>query len=291
MTSQLINRLRDCDWVPLSDGRFVKPRNVDQTLLLEKFPVDASYAWLREVKFGVDRDKQTAMPAVERASAKEKEIARARASALEILGFKNEEECNLARESLKIFSPEEMKRMNEKKRVSLQEKTEFPERAAHNPERRALRVAEQARQTPEKSSELRTRAVQIGEADAKVEAKIYLKGQYTKPSGQMFCQACDKELPFKLPSGGYYFEAVEVVHRSTKRLRETFLALCPNHAAAYQYANAQKDEMQELITAASGCEVKLELGGKPTTLYFEPVHLADIRACWSADDSSEEDAE
>jgi hypothetical protein len=81
------------------------------------------------------------------------------------------------------------------------------------------------------------------------------------------------------------------VHGSTKRLREAFLALCPNHAAAYQYANAQRDEMQELITVTSGREVELELGGKETTLYFTDAHLADIRACWSADDSSEEDAE
>lgn len=56
--------------------------------------------------------------------------------------------------------------------------------------------------------------------------------------------ACQAPLPFKLPTGKFYFEAVEALPGAAKRFREGFLALCPNHAAMYQYASHPKDEMR-----------------------------------------------
>jgi hypothetical protein len=75
-----------------------------------------------------------------------------------------------------------------------------------------------------------------------------------------------------------------VVERSPKHLRETFLALCPNHAAAFKHANPQIEKMKELVTHAEGLEITLELGGKDTVVKFTEQHLLDIRACWAADD-------
>jgi hypothetical protein len=124
-------------------------------------------------------------------------------------------------------------------------------------------------------------------AAAKVEAKLYLTDQYTNNHGQMICQVCKDELPFKLPNGAYYFEAVEVVTESSKRFREGFLALCPNHAAAYQYANSQKNSLLELIASASGNEISVTLGGNETTIYFTQVHLADINACFESYNDNE----
>jgi hypothetical protein len=274
--SQLICTLRDTPWVPIRGGDFVQPKQASSANLLEGFTYDASYKWLEEVEFGTEAQKQKIESTV-------------RAESRKSIGFKTEEALQRALVFAELPEDEQVRFLE---KISHQKAAiELPENEVRNSEIRAQRITEQAIQTPEKSSELRTRAVPNGYSDAKAEAKIYLKNQYTNSGGQMICQACKDELPFKLPSGGYYFEAVEVVHGSTKRLREAFLALCPNHAAAYQYANAQRDEMQELITVTSGREVELELGGKETTLYFTDAHLADIRACWSADDSSEEDAE
>lgn len=275
--SQLICTLRDTSWVPIRGGDFVQPKQASSANLLEGFSYDASYRWLKDVGFGTEAQKQE----IESAD---------RANRYKAAGFKSVQQGQLALELIALFGEDAVKDMVVNERRT-REAIELPEKEVRNSELRAQRVEGQARQTPEKSSEFRTHAVQIGYVDAKVEAKIYLKDQYTNSSGQMICQVCKDELPFKLPSGGYYFEAVEVVHGSVKRLREAFLALCPNHAAAYQHANAQKAEMQELIAVASGREVELELGGKETTLYFTDVHLADIRACWSADESSEEDTE
>ena len=275
--SQLICTLKELDWVPLANGRFVKPSAATALEMPKGFVVDTGYKWMEAVGFGIE-DKKRETDTAERAVQRKQ------------LGFGTEDELQDAQAFAKL-PKDERERILANARQVKPDPMELPERSVRNADFRSERVAEQAKAMPEKISVIKPRSVQQGVEAAKAEARIYLKDQYTKPSGQMICQACKDELPFKLPSGGYYFEAVEVVYGSVKRLREAFLALCPNHAAAYQYANAHRDEMQELITVASGREVELELGGKDTTLYFTDAHLADIRACWSADDSSEEDAE
>lgn len=157
--------------------------------------------------------------------------------------------------------------------------TRIPERPLRNVEIRTQRVGEQAKATPEKSAVIKPRSVQLGVEAAKLEAKLYLADQYTNKNGQMICQACKGELPFKLPNGSYYFEAVEIVRGAPKRFREGFLALCPNHAAAYQHANAQCNSMYDVIANATGNEVELALGNIETTVYFTQMHMADARAC------------
>jgi len=84
-------------------------------------------------------------------------------------------------------------------------------------------------------------------------------------------------MPFKLPDGAYYFEAVELLPESPKRYRESSLALCPNHAAAHRRANAQRIAIAELVVCASSNEVEVALGGEETTVYFSQMHLADLR--------------
>ncbi len=148
-----------------------------------------------------------------------------------------------------------------------------------NPDLRRKRVDDEAKNTPAKQSEVRERSVQLGVAEAKAAAKTYLFDQYTNSQGKMVCQVCKGEMPFKLPTGEYYFEAVEVLADSPKRFREAYLALCPNHAAAYQYANAQRNQMQELVATVTGNEIALALGGEVTSAYFTQMHLADVKAC------------
>lgn len=126
----------------------------------------------------------------------------------------------------------------------------------------------------------------LGASDAIAAAKVYLQDQYTNSSGQMVCQVCKDELPFRLPSGSYYFEAVELIADSKKRHRATYLALCPNHAAAYRHANDQRNAMAELVSTASCAEMDLALGGVETTVYFTQTHLADAKACIESDEGA-----
>lgn len=271
--SQLICWLRDLAWVPQKDGNFVKPSAANASQLPEGFPVDAGFKWLELVEFGTEGKRRVADNAI-------------RATRRAELGFKSEEELQDALEFAKLSKDERVRILAEVEKGH-PELVELPERLVRNSELRQQRVGDEAARTPEKTFEQRQRSVQLGVAEAKAAAKVYLADQYTNSNGQMVCQACKGELPFKLPTGAYYFEAVEIVANAPKRYREAYLALCPNHAAAYLYANGQRNSMYDLVDTAVSNEIEIALGGDVTTLYFTQVHLADARACLNSDRSEE----
>lgn len=272
--SQLVCWLRDhLAWVPQGGDSFVKPRQATAEKLPEGFAVDAGFKWLRQVDFGAD-ERNLSVESTARASKRAE------------LGFKSDEDYQRALEFSK-FSKDEQIRVLSSARNEGEQTVELPDRPVRNPELRAGRVGEQARATPEKSTVIRPRSVQLGADAARAEAKLYLTDHYTNTNGQMICQACKDELPFKLPNGAYFFEAVEIVLNAPKRFREGYLALCPNHAAAYQHANAQRNAMHEIVDTAASNEIEIALGGIETTIYFTQMHLADVRACLASAESDE----
>ncbi|MEW5836569.1 MAG: hypothetical protein AB1832_16020 [Pseudomonadota bacterium] len=263
--SQLVCWLRDSAWVPQRDGTFVTPKQATTAKLPEGFPYDLSYQWLQLVEFGSDERKRGA-----------ESIARAAKRAE--LGFESDEDYQRALEFSKLPKDEQV-RVLDRARETADEQAELPERPVRNADLRAARVGEQARLTPAKEAEVRARSVQLGADAAKIASKQYLEEQYRDSRGDLICQVCKTKMPFKLASGAFYFEAVEVVADAKKRYREAYLALCPNHAAAFRHANAQRDSMEELIATVAGSEIEIELGGVATTIYFTQMHLADVRAC------------
>jgi hypothetical protein len=261
----------------LIDGEFVRPRAATQAKLHKGFAVDAAFKWLEYVEFGSEEKKK----AVDTA---------ARAQRRAEIGFESEEALQRAL-AFSRLPEDEQERMLEKASLFPMEPVELPERHVSNLDMRQKRVRERARETPDKETVVKQRSVAVGYEATKAEAKLYLVEQYTNSNQQMICQACKGELPFKLPTGAYFFEAVEIIADGPKRYRETFLALCPNHAAAYQYANAQRNVMQELVATASGNEIDLALGGVETTLYFTQMHLADVKACLASSDDDPDSME
>src|SRR5690606_14251378 len=201
---------------------------------------DAGYRWLDAVGFGSEEKRKSTENA-------------ARAAKRAALGIQSEEELKRALAFLSLPEEKQQRVLEEAERH--EEPIELPERAVRNVELRQQRVSEQAELTPEKASVMRSRSVQVGVVEAKLEAKLYLAEQYTNSGGTMICQVCKDALPFKLPSGSYYFEAVEAFVDAPKRYRETYLALCPNHAAAFLYANQQRNEMYDLVETAIGGEI------------------------------------
>jgi hypothetical protein len=267
--SQLVCSLRELAWVPQTGGSFVQPGAATAARLPKGFPVDAGFKWLEAVGFGANEKARAAETAV-------------RAGRRAEFGFKSEEELQRAQAFIKLLPEQQQKRIlaeAEQQRDGI----ELPERAIRNPDLRRQRVGDQAKSTPAKESVVRERSVQVGLAESKAAAKVYLADQYTNSHGKMICQVCKGELPFRLATGAYYFEAVEIVAESEKRYREAYLALCPNHAAAYLYANAQRNTMEELVATAAGKEIEVALGGAVTTIYFTEMHLADVKACLAAD--------
>lgn len=269
--SQLVLSLREIAWVPQTDGTFVKPKDAVSARLPNGFSYDAGHKWLLALEFG----SMDAKRGVETA---------ARSAKRSELGFKSEEELQRALEFTKL-SPDEQARILAEATAPKPEPIELPERPLRNPDLRVQRVGEDAKNTPRRETAIRERSVPLGAAEAIAEAKVYLQDQYTNTNRQMICQVCKDELPFRLPSGAYYFEAVELVAEAKKRHRSTYLSLCPNHAAAYRHANGQRNSMAELVATASSEEIDVSLGGIETTIYFTQTHLADAKACIEADES------
>jgi hypothetical protein len=266
--SQLVCQLEELPWVPQTDGSFVKPSVATASKMPKGFAVDTGYKWMEAVGFGIE-------------DAKREVESTTRALQRKQLGFGSEDELQDAQAFAKLPKDERERLLANAKQVK-SDPVELPERPVRNGNLRSERVGDQAKATPEKSSAIKPRSVQLGVEAAKLEAKLYLADQYTNTNGQMICQACKGELPFKLPNGSYYFEAVEIIRGATKRFREGFLALCPNHAAAYQHANAQCNSMYDVIATATGNEVELALGNVETSIYFTQMHLADAKACFES---------
>jgi hypothetical protein len=271
--SLLVYELKNIAWVPQTDGSFVRPSAAIASKMPDGFAVDTGNKWMKAVEFGTDDKKRETESAT-------------RVEQRELFGFSSEEELNDGLAFAKLPKSERERFLTNAWQVK-SDPVELPERPVRNADLRSERVGDQAKATPEKSSVIKPRSVQLGAEAAKLEAKLYLADQYTNTNGQMICQACKGELPFKLPNGSYYFEAVEIIRGAPKRFREGFLALCPNHAAAYQHANAQCNSMYDVIAAATGNEVELALGDIETTVYFTQMHLADAKVCLASIEDDE----
>jgi hypothetical protein len=282
--SAIIYILSMAEWVPLRDGRFVTPSNASRDELLPGFSFDSASKWLELVNFGEDQKNKIAEYTIQ--TKQRAELAQKRAE----LGFETDEALERAQAFAKLPQDEQVRVLEEHRARSTGPEEEFPIRPLRNKTLRTRRIIDQAIQTPGKETQMRTRSVSVGYDSAKTEAKLYLHEQYTNGNGIMFCQVCKAPLPFRLPSGSYYFEAVELVDGMPKRFRETFLALCPNHAAMFQYANEQKLSMQNLLEVAVGLEVEVTLGGEPATIIFTETHIADIKACLESSEISEKSA-
>jgi hypothetical protein len=117
---------------------------------------------------------------------------------------------------------------------------ELPSQTSSDPERRAERVGTKASDAPERETRIADRSVAVGFDEVKNAADAYLIGQYTNSDGVMICQMCKAELPFRRTNGSYYFESVEFLANLRRRHHQNYLALCPNHAAMFMYANATR---------------------------------------------------
>lgn len=277
--SQLVHQLRNAAWVPQGDS-FVKPSAARVEYLPEGFGFDAGWPWIKAIDFGSEVERQDEKARAEAAAAEAKKTKK-QAAAIE-LGFESLDDLELLRE-LSQFSEEERHEMREemrrRKRVF-----ELPENEPSNPERRDARVREIAKDAQDRETERRSRSVSVGQSAVKMEAKQYLQHQYTGDDG-MFCQVCERPMPFTLDDGTPYFEAVEFLPEDElqKRHPQNYLALCPNHAAMFQHANGSKDIVKEMFLELSDCRLDVVLAQSDATIYFTKTHIADLKSALSAE--------
>ena len=267
--SQLVHLLRNSAWVPQTNGTFVLPSDASRALLPKGFPFDEGYEWLGKVRFG-EKNWQT----VEESQTKE--------TAAKKMGFPDAGSLERAKQFATLPEDEQERVLAEFERRQSQE---LPEHEPHDPERRAKHVRQQAADAPERITEDRTRSVSVGRDDVKKQAEPYLREQYTITDGEMICQVCKAQLPFKLDDGSWFFEKVEFLPKLKKRHYQNYLALCPNHAAMFQHANSSADSMQLMFLELEGNELEIVLAQQDTTIYFTKTHIADLKVLIEAENA------
>lgn len=264
--SQLVHQLRSTAWVPQNDDRFVKPADAQVELLPSGLPYDAGKEWLKAIGFGSATELKNSLASIKRSQAKS-------------LGFQDQAELEDAQWFVSLDSESRKAYRDEiKRKMSF----ELPTHESRNPERRAGKVGEQAKEDIDKQSEKKLRSVQIGSGEVQNEAEQYLRSQYTNDDGAMICQVCKLPLPFKLDDGRYYFEAVELHKVLAKRHHQNRLALCPNHAAMFKHAHGSADIIGELLIDCIDGNLEVILAGNDEKIYFTKTHLADLKAIISS---------
>jgi len=267
--SRFIVDLKEAKWVPQNEGSFVRPEDALRELLPEGFPFDTAYAGLKAIGFG---------DAVARKSAE----ARQKDDLAREAGFESSEALDRARRFSALPMEDQERVLSSLSRPH--DLAAVPDRDPANPGRRMQNVTEDAKEAPDKTSEIRSRSVSVGVELVKDSAEEYLQRHYRNARGDMTCQICKGPLPFKLEDGSDFFEIVDFVPGLSKRHSQNYLALCPNHSAMYRHANASKAELRERVIGMTTNELEVQLGQKELTIYLSKVHVLDISAVLKAEE-------
>lgn len=158
-------------------------------------------------------------------------------------------------------------------------KPEFPTRTTPDPGRRRERVSREAENAPPKTYEKRQRSERTSEPSQ--DPRAWLREAYTNSAGQMVCQVCEEEMPFKGRDNQHYFEAVEALNTVPKEHHSLYLALCPVCAAKYkEFVKRDNNELKrvrEAIASAREPVITLKLGADNATLRFVQSHFIDLQ--------------
>jgi DNA-binding transcriptional MerR regulator len=164
---------------------------------------------------------------------------------------------------------------------SKQSDPEFPEKDVTNPGRRKAKLLGRLSEVEEKKYEERPRQVRISAGS--IDKEPYLRRLYINEDGEMLCQICQYEMPFKKRNGEYFFEAVEAFNKDyfSKEHEAQYLALCPVCAAKYkEFVKRDEENMEEFWERLYHSESKtipLQLGEEETEVRFVGVHFQDMK--------------
>jgi arsenate reductase-like glutaredoxin family protein len=265
--SQLAQKLKSTAWVLDRHGDVRLPREVSLGELPEDWPPPTPSSLVHELDFGSD--------ATQRSESEERVNDFLREEGLDVDGIdilREVKEAGIEGEELREW-------IRERRAVR-----GFPASASEDPARRAAVAELDAADAPEYTTASRLRTVPEAQAQDNAKSKIYLRGQYTTDTGEMFCQACRKPLPFKV-NGQWYFEAVRFVSARKQVHAVNAIALCPLCAALYKHKRETKNEdlLEEIATTsvAEGqamVEIPVLLNGKRVEIGFTGKHAIDIQA-------------
>ena len=265
--SQLVDHLINAKWIPNKAGEFFSPAQISKGQLRDDFIFDNRNELLTAIGFGSQAERVS-------------EGYLQRQTVAEELGFDSAEELEKWKK-IKDFgiSPDDIiSQYAQRPRISQ------PEDSVQNPTRRQEKLLANTADAPSKESVTLERSIQKGISEVTAQAKAYLRVKYKNGDEQLVCQCCHSEMPFKLRSNEYYFEAVQCISDKEMRHFQNRLALCPNCAAMYQYARETEDAdirrciiEHEADDQASSVEIPVRLAGRELTLRFVGTHWFDLK--------------
>ncbi len=268
-SSYLVKQLRSCKWIPGKDGKFYYPADISKEYLHPDLPYDNSNGWLDAIGFGENIRKQQDEYKKQDALARE-------------LGFISKEELDQSKEFMERLKESGMTLQEVTEKLLKQKhQPEFPEEDVLNPERRLSKQKERYEQSAEKHYEERTRKTRVSNTD--LNQNTYLRKLYTNEDGEMVCQLCQEEMPFKKRNREYYFEAVEMFNKDwfSKEHEAQYLALCPLCSAKYkEFVKRDEENMEEfwdVLRKTTDETVPLQLGEDKNSVRFVKKHLLDLQ--------------
>lgn len=257
-----VKKLRAAEWLPAIDGQLCRPGDMDLNDLPEEFPRN-------EVLISV-----LGIRDMEEEQVQKENHNRAYAQALGV----DFDDIRVLKEH-----PEEFQKWKDRLMASTHSRAKFPERQSAAPERRSVKVAEGVADAENREYEERSRSVRISSPG--LDPVTWLRNQYTNDDGQMICQICEQEMPFRKRNGEYYFEAVEGF-ASAKEYHALFLAFCPLCAAQYKEFVKRDGEARAAFRAAiidsDALEIPVNLGEEDAKVRFVQTHYLDLKACLEA---------
>ncbi len=256
--SRFLTTLRQREWLPTTTGSLRSPVGLDIADLPERFTRNQVLAQVLSL---TDASSAVAI---------EIQQKRSLASALGV----QLEDIELLKEHWPEF--QKWKTAIEQSKCA---KPAFPVRSSSDPQRREQKVAESATGAPSKVYDSRERSVRVSEST--IDPSTWLRNQYTNDDGQMICQICEYEMPFKKRDGEYYFEAVEVVKSAPFEHRALFVALCPLCAAKFKEFVKKDEKAMATLTCDLGesdqPRIAIQLGTEIAGLRFVGNHIADLK--------------
>lgn len=270
--SRFIQILKSRKWIPIKDGTFVRPCDATLSSIIEQFKLPNATEWsLAMGLFSMERSKSNEV---------QKKISHAKELGISVNG---EEDIEELKEFLALSKEKRSAFLRAEQNIN-EENIELPESNPKNETLRKERVKELASEAPDRVAEVKERSVQVGVNKVKAEAAEYLKNQYTNYDGQMICQICQEELPFKDLKNDYYFEKVEFLKGIEGRHYQNYLSLCPNHSAMFVHANKSKANIYESFLSFNDDEFEVSLANESAYIYFTKTHIVDLKAVLGIDD-------
>lgn len=255
--STLGKLLQSNSWLPDVAGEFHKPSELSLEDLPETFDRDEALA----SQLGMRGSKQVVLAELE---------VLAERSGFDVA------DLDLLRELKEMPGQlEKVKEMVERNR----KKPSFPERPTANPKRRTERAKLHAKGAPRKEYGERSRSVRTSTTAG--DKDTYLRENYTNDDGQLVCQICKEEMPFRRRDGEYYFESVQLFDDLSGEHVAAHLALCPLCGAKYKEFVKRDPKytstIRKSISSSEHLIVDVDLGREAGSIQFVEKHLLDVQ--------------